>query len=100
MKFVARTIGVLLCWYALLGVVSLFLPAGRPLLVFAPGRAIRVAQAAGGTFEGGSTSFTYTRSADPNFLFRLYGNGALLVLDGQTVESCRSILYQAFNRGP
>jgi hypothetical protein len=100
MRFIAWAIGVLLCWYALLGVVSLLLPTGRPLLVFAPGRAIDVAQVAGGTFEGGSSSFVYTRSENPNYIYRLYGSGALLVLDGKTVESCRSILVQAFSKGP
>jgi hypothetical protein len=91
---------VLLCWYGLLGVISLLLPAGRPLLVFAPGRAMQVAQVAGGTFEGGSASFVYTRSENPNYIYRLYANGALLVLDGKTVESCRTILSQAFSKGP
>jgi hypothetical protein len=100
MKFLARAIGVLLCWYALLGIVSLLLPSGRPLLVFALGRATQVAQAAGGTFEGGSASFAYSRSENPDFIYKLYSNGALLVLDGKTVESCRTILSQAFNRGP
>ncbi len=96
MRFVARAIGVLLCWYVLLGIVSLFLSAGRPLLVFAPVRAMQVAQAAGGTFEGGSASFTYTRSSNSNFIYKLYGSGALLVLDGKTVESCRSLVVRQF----
>jgi hypothetical protein len=93
-SFLGWAVVVLLCWYALLGIVSLLLPAGRPLLVFAPVRAMQVAQAAGGTFEGGTASFTYTRSENPEFIYKLYSNGALLVLDGKTVESCRSILFQ------
>ena len=100
MKFIGWAIVVLLCWYALLAIVSLLLPAGRPLLVFAPGRAMQVAQRAGGTFEGGSASFTVTRSESPDYIYKLYGNGALLVLDGKTVESCRTILSQAFSKGP
>lgn len=93
-------IAVLLCWYALLGIVSLLLPAGRPLLVLAPGRAILVALTAGGTFEGGSASFVYTRSADPNYIYKLYGDEALLVLDGKSVESCRTLSFQALSKGP
>lgn len=96
MKFAARAIGVLLCWYVLLGIVSLLLPSGRPLLVFAPGRAMQVAQAAGGTFEGGSASFTYTRASKSNFIYKLYRSGALLVLDGEAVESCRSLVVRQF----
>lgn len=100
MKFAGWAIVVLLCWYALLAIVSLFFPAGRPLLVFSPGQAMQVAQAAGGTFEGGSASFAYTRAENPEFIYTLYSSGALLVLDGKTVESCRSILSQAISNGP
>ena len=100
MKLLRWALVVLLCWYGLLAIVSLLLPAGRPLLVFAPGRAIAVVTSNGGTFEGGSSSFAYTRSDKPRFIYRLYGSGALLVLDGAAVESCRSIFNQAFNKGP
>ncbi len=91
-RFMGWAAFVLLCWYALLGVISLMLPAGRPLLIFAPGRAMQVAQRAGGTFEGGSASFVYTRSESPDYIYKLYGDGALLVLDGKTVESCRRLV--------
>jgi hypothetical protein len=100
MRLAGWAIVVVFCWYALFGMVSLLLPAGRPLLVFAPGRAMQVAQRAGGTFEGGSAAFVYTRSENPSYIYRLYGNGALLVLDGKTVESCRTILSQAFSKSP
>ena len=99
-SFVGWAAVVVMCWYGILGLISLLLPAGRPLLVLAPGRAMQVAQRAGGTFEGGSASFVYTRSDNPNYIYSLYGDGALLVLDGKTVESCRTILFQAFSKGP
>lgn len=100
MTLLRWAIVVLLCWYVLLAIISLLLPAGRPLLVFAPGRAIVVATSIGRTFEGGSSNFAYTRSDDPRFIYRLYWAGAVLVLDGATVKSCRSIINQAFNNGP
>ena len=100
MRLLRWAVVVLLCWYALLAIISLMLPAGRPLLVFAPGRAIAVATSTGGRLKVALASLPIRVPMIRVTSTHSIGAGALLVLDGKTVESCRSILAQAFNKGP
>ncbi|MBC7284597.1 hypothetical protein [Hoeflea sp.] len=57
-----------------------------------PGRIIEVIADAGGSFMNGTGSpyAAIARSDEPGFVFRLFGSGAMLVLDGSLAFFCRS----------
>ena len=81
-------------WTAILAVIALTLPPAAPLAVLAPGWALETVAAARGSFEGFGRSIAITRSTEPGFARRLYGAGALLVIDARVVMSCRSLFAQ------
>jgi hypothetical protein len=83
---------VLALWTMILAGLALTLPPGAPLAVFAPGHALETVAEARGSFEGFGRSIAITRSMEPGFTQRLYGAGALLVIDARVVMSCRSLL--------
>lgn len=89
--FAGGALIVLVSWTAILAGIALALPPGAPLAVFAPGHALETVAAAHGSFEGFGRSIAITRSAEPHFTQRLYGAGALLVIDARVVMSCRSL---------
>jgi hypothetical protein len=71
--------------------------AGPVAVVVAPwaesGEAIRIVAAVNGTITGASHggAVAIARSADADFVTRLYRAGALLVLDAQAVAACLKI---------
>lgn len=91
LRFAAGAALVLAAWTAILAGIAFTLPPGAPLAVFAPGHALETVAAARGSFEGFGRSIAITRSAEPGLAQRLYGSGALLVIDARVVMSCRSL---------
>ena len=81
---------VLVTWTAILAGLGFTVPPGTPLAVFAPGHAMEIVAEAQGSFEGFGRSIAVTRSATPGFAQKLYGAGALLVIDARVVMSCRA----------
>jgi hypothetical protein len=64
-----------------------FIVIPRP---FGPDAATIVAQARGVLVRSGMWGAMLARGTEPDFLARLYGNGALMVLDGRTLQGCAS----------
>lgn len=90
-RFAAGAGIVLAAWTAILAGLALALPPGTPLAVFAPGHALETVARAQGSFESFGRSIAVTRSGEVGFARRLYGAGALLVIDARIVMSCRQL---------
>lgn len=91
LRFAAGAMMVLAVWTAILAGLALMMPPGTPLAVFAPGHALETVAKAHGSFESLGQSVAVTRSQDQGFAQRLYGSGALLVVDARIVMSCRAL---------
>jgi len=89
--FAAGAALVLVTWTAILAGLAFTVPPGTPLAVFAPGHAMETVAEAQGSFEGFGRSIAVTRSATPGFAQKLYGAGAILVIDARVVMSCRAL---------
>jgi hypothetical protein len=94
LSFAVGAAVVLGAWTAILAGLALTLPPGAPLAVFAPGHALETVAAARGSFEGFGRIIAITRSAEPGLTRRVYGAGALLVINARVVMSCRSLFAQ------
>ena len=82
------SLGVLLAMAMLPGAgAQVFIVIPRP---FGPDAATIVAQAHGVLVRSGMGGAMLARGTAPDFLARLYGNGALMVLDGRTLRGCAS----------
>lgn len=90
-RFAAGATIVLAAWTAILAGLAFAMPPGTPLAVFAPGHALETVARAHGSFEAFGQSIAVTRSPEAGFAGRLYGAGALLVIDARIVMSCRAL---------
>jgi hypothetical protein len=96
LKFIAMLAVVLLAWTGVLLVLAFTAPAGQPLaIVTLPGRGLEVAAASGGSYESLGGPIIVTRSSEAGFVRRLYGAGALLVIDARVILACHSFLVKA-----
>lgn len=79
---------------ALCGLALLPAPGARAVIViprpFGRDAATIVAQAQGLMLRGGSAGAMLARGDAPDFVWRLYANGALIVLDGRALVGCAS----------
>lgn len=91
LRFAAGAVIVLAAWTAILAGLAFAMPPGTPLAVFAPGHALETVTRAHGSFESLGRSVAVTRSPEAGFAGRLYGAGALLVIDARIVMSCRDL---------
>jgi hypothetical protein len=91
LRFAAGAAIVLAAWTVILAGLALAMPPGTPLAVFAPGHALETVARAHGSFEAFGRSIAVTRSPEAGFAGRLYGAGALLVIDARIVMSCREL---------
>lgn len=91
LRFAAGAVIVLAVWTAILAGLAFAMPPGTPLAVFAPGHALETVAQAHGSFEAFGHSIAVTRSPEAGFAGRLYGAGALLVIDARIVMSCREL---------
>lgn len=91
LRFAAGAALVLAAWTAILAGLVFTMPPGTPLAVFAPGHALETVAQAHGSFEAFGRSIAVTRSPEAGFAGRLYGAGALLVIDARIVMSCREL---------
>lgn len=91
LRFAAGAALVLAAWTAILAGLAFAMPPGTPLAVFAPGHALETVAQAHGSFEAFGQSIAVTRSPEADFAGRLYGAGALLVIDARIVMSCREL---------
>jgi hypothetical protein len=90
-RFIAGAVLVLAAWTGILAGLALTMPPGTPLAVFAPGHAMEIVAQTEGSFEGFGRSIAVTRSTESGLARRLYGAGALLVIDARVVMSCRAL---------
>ena len=90
-RFISGTVVVLALWTAILAGLAFTMPPGTPLAVFAPGHAMEIVARTEGSFEGFGRSIAVTRSTESGLARRLYGAGALLVIDARVVMSCRAL---------
>lgn len=91
LRFAAGAAVVFAAWTAILAGLAFAMPPGTPLAVFAPGHALETVARAHGSFESLGRSVAVTRSPETGFAGRLYGAGALLVIDARIVMSCRDL---------
>lgn len=92
-KFIAAAVAVLAVWVVILAGMAFFSAPGSSVAIFtAPGQAAQTAVAAGGSLEEFSSMVAITRSDDPQFVSRLYGAGAFLVIDARVLAGCRAVL--------
>ena len=90
-KFIGMLALVLLAWSGVLLALTFSAPPGQPLaIVTLPGRGLDVVAAADGSFEGFGGPAIITRSKEAGFVRRLYGAGALMVIDARVVLACHS----------
>lgn len=79
---------------ALFGPALLPAPNARSVIViprpFGPDAATIVAQAQGFILRTGMAGALLARGDAPDFVLRLYANGALMVLDGKALDGCAS----------
>jgi hypothetical protein len=90
-------IGLLFCvmaaWVAILAALAFTTKPGDALAFITwPGHEMAVVATTGGSYEPLGGIATLTRSGDPDFVRRLYGAGALLVIDARVIMACRSFL--------
>jgi hypothetical protein len=92
-KYLIGAVLVLAAWTGILAGMAFFSAPGSNVAVFtSPGRAAETAVRAGGSLEEFSSMIAITRSDEPGFVVRLYGAGALLVIDARVVAGCRAVL--------
>jgi|EndMetStandDraft_5_1072996.scaffolds.fasta_scaffold896556_1 hypothetical protein len=90
-KFIGMLALVLLAWTGILIALTFTATPGQPLAIVAlPGRGLEVAAAAGGSFESLGGPVVVTRSTEAGFVRRLYGAGALMVIDARIVLACHA----------
>ncbi len=95
LRFFIGAMAVLGVWTAIVVGMAFFSAPGANVAIFtAPGRAAETAIAAGGSLEEFSSIIAITRSTAPGFVGRLYGAGALLVIDARVVAGCRAVLQR------
>jgi len=91
--FIGLLACVLLAWVAILAALAFTTKPGDALAFITwPGHEMAVVAATGGSYEPLGGVATLTRSDDSDFVRRLYGAGALLVIDARVIMACRSIL--------
>lgn len=93
MKKLAAAFGIsaafLAAWTLIAAAMSFAAPAGTSVAVFGlSGRALAAVAAADGRFVELGENIVIARSDAPDFIQRLYANGALLVLDARIAEGC------------
>jgi hypothetical protein len=94
--FLALFLCVLIAWTGVLAGLAFTAKPGDALAFIAwPGEAVAVVGRAGGSYEALGGFATLTRSAEPDFVARLYRSGALLVVDARVVMACRGLLSPA-----
>lgn len=90
-KFIGMLTLTLLAWSGVLLALTFAAPPGQPLaIVTLPGRALNVVASADGTFESFGGPVVITRSKEAGFARRLYGAGALMVIDARVLLACHS----------
>jgi hypothetical protein len=90
LRFTGMLALALLAWIGILIGLAFTAGPGKPLaIVTLPGRGLEVVAAAGGSYESLGGPLVITRSAEAGFVRRLYGAGALIVIDARLVPSCR-----------
>jgi hypothetical protein len=93
LKFLAMLTGVIAAWVGILASLAFTAGPGNALAFVAwPGTEVAIVDRAGGSYERLGGFATLTRSAEPGFVARLYGSGALLVVDARVVLACRGLL--------
>ena len=91
-RYFVGAMAVLGVWTCILVGMAFFSAPGSSVAIFtAPGRAAETAVEAGGSLEEFSSMIAITRSDQPGFVARLYGAGALLVIDARVVAGCRAV---------
>jgi hypothetical protein len=96
LKFAGMLALVLLAWTGVLLGLAFTAGPGQPLAVVTlPGHGLEVAAAAGGSYESLGGAVIITRSQQAGFIRRLYGAGALMVIDARVVLTCRNALAKA-----
>lgn len=91
LRFAGGAVIVLAAWTVIVAGLALAMPPGTPLAVLAPGHALETVAEAQGSFESFGRNVAVTRSPETGFAQRLYGAGALLVVDARIVMSCRAL---------
>lgn len=90
-KYFGWALAVLVAWTGVIAGLTFFSEPGSSVAIFtAPGRAADTAVRAGGSLEDFSSMIAITRSRQPDFVARLYGAGAFLVVDARVVSGCRA----------
>lgn len=99
LRFTGMLALALLAWTGVLIGMAFTAEPGKPLaIVTLPGRGLEVVAAAGGSYESLGGPLVITRSAEAGFVRRLYGAGALMVIDARLVLSCRSLFTRRMAR--
>lgn len=81
---------VVAAWLAMAAAAAVFFtPAGNSVAVLAPlTGGVSAVVAAGGMPLGQKGWFVFARSAEPDFVRRLYGAGAIMVIDAESTGGC------------
>ena len=80
---------MLAAWTSIAAALALVMPPGRSIAVIGPAvDGVRAVVAAGGLILRADRLMVVARSDDPQFVRRLYGAGALLVLDAEDAGGC------------
>ena len=89
LRWIAGGAAILVAWLAIGAGIPFVAPPGRSYAVLGPpAGAVGIVTRAGGSLLSSNGLFTIARSPDPNFVWRLYGAGALLVLDAADAGGC------------